>query len=396
MSWLNNKLNEAVSSAKKLTDEAVKRTQNAIETLPDIETLKEKGADAISSLQDIEINEVISGAKESAATAGDYVARGARAISGVDAYRSRQNAKKAKEEAEDILARTRKRMDEVRLLANSRLETFGTAKCEMLQSTVGRFIAIVKRLNNSVKVKEYDLAGCLNIKEKELEELETVEMNASTALKTAAIGGSMAAVAATGVPAAVTGAVSAMCAASTGTAISSLSGAAATNATLAWLGGGSIASGGGGVAAGTAVLGGLTFAATGIFALASMSIVATSFYSKKYTEAVKFLEDVKIWEAKALMGADMMTQVVKRSDELLSVTARLEARTIPVLDKLDDIADQFSTDNEEHLKTFQSAAILVKSMSELAQTPLIDDNGELSGESNLVMESTKKILNTRL
>ncbi len=43
-------------------------------------------------------------------------------------------------------------------------------------------------------------------------------------------------------------------AASTGTAISSLSGAAATNAALAWLGGGTLAAGGGGVAAGAAVV----------------------------------------------------------------------------------------------------------------------------------------------
>ncbi|WP_207346048.1 hypothetical protein [Arthrobacter sp. E3] len=42
--------------------------------------------------------------------------------------------------------------------------------------------------------------------------------------------------------------------ASTGTAISTLSGAAATNATLAWLGGGALAAGGGGTAAGTALL----------------------------------------------------------------------------------------------------------------------------------------------
>ncbi|UVJ40560.1 hypothetical protein [Arthrobacter sp. CJ23] len=42
--------------------------------------------------------------------------------------------------------------------------------------------------------------------------------------------------------------------ASTGTAISTLSGAAATNATLAWLGGGALAAGGGGTAAGSALL----------------------------------------------------------------------------------------------------------------------------------------------
>lgn len=42
--------------------------------------------------------------------------------------------------------------------------------------------------------------------------------------------------------------------ASTGTAISTLSGAAATNAALAWLGGGTLAVGGGGIAAGSALL----------------------------------------------------------------------------------------------------------------------------------------------
>lgn len=42
--------------------------------------------------------------------------------------------------------------------------------------------------------------------------------------------------------------------ASTGAAISSLSGAAATNAALAWLGGGALTAGGGGMAAGNALL----------------------------------------------------------------------------------------------------------------------------------------------
>jgi hypothetical protein len=44
------------------------------------------------------------------------------------------------------------------------------------------------------------------------------------------------------------------CADFTGTAIRILSGAAASNATLAWFGGGAMAAGGGGVAVGTVVL----------------------------------------------------------------------------------------------------------------------------------------------
>ncbi|MEZ9776864.1 hypothetical protein [Vibrio sp. 10N.261.54.A5] len=56
------------------------------------------------------------------------------------------------------------------------------------------------------------------------------------------------------------GIVSIIGSASTGTAISSLSGIAATNATLAWFGGGSLAAGGAGMAGGFWVLGGIVAA----------------------------------------------------------------------------------------------------------------------------------------
>lgn len=54
--------------------------------------------------------------------------------------------------------------------------------------------------------------------------------------------------------------------ASTGTAIGTLSGAAATNATLAWFGGGALAAGGAGMAGGTIVLGGIFLAPLVYFA----------------------------------------------------------------------------------------------------------------------------------
>lgn len=54
--------------------------------------------------------------------------------------------------------------------------------------------------------------------------------------------------------------VSVLGTASTGTAIATLSGAAATNATFAWFGGGALAAGGAGIAGGTALLGGVALA----------------------------------------------------------------------------------------------------------------------------------------
>ena len=77
--------------------------------------------------------------------------------------------------------------------------------------------------------------------------------------------------------------------ASTGTAISTLSGAAATNAALAWLGGGALAAGGGGMAAGEAFLGlagpvGWTIA--GISLLISGLLVWKSKSDKKRLEGI--------------------------------------------------------------------------------------------------------------
>ena len=60
--------------------------------------------------------------------------------------------------------------------------------------------------------------------------------------------------------------------ASTGTAISGLSGAAATNAALAWLGGGTLASGGGGIAAGAAIVGTVSTGGA-VIAIAGVGII---------------------------------------------------------------------------------------------------------------------------
>lgn len=78
-------------------------------------------------------------------------------------------------------------------------------------------------------------------------------------------------------------AISAWGTASTGTAIASLSGAAATNASLAFLGGGSIAAGGGGVALGSAILTG-GVAVVAIAGTAAVMIVYQCYDEHQETE----------------------------------------------------------------------------------------------------------------
>lgn len=110
-------------------------------------------------------------------------------------------------------------------------------------------------------------------------------------------------------------------AASTGTALTALSGVAAEAATLAWFGGGSVAAGGMGVAGGTAVLGGIV----AVPALAVMAVLAHSRASKdiaRYEQEMANLEKAMDDMLKLLLVIDIAEQ---RTNELLLVTAK--ART---------------------------------------------------------------------
>lgn len=84
--------------------------------------------------------------------------------------------------------------------------------------------------------------------------------------------------------------------ASTGTAIASLSGVAATNATLAWFGGGSLASGGLGMAGGMMVLGGLVagpILAVGGLLMAAKANANLAEAKAKYAETLVAIEKME-------------------------------------------------------------------------------------------------------
>lgn len=317
-------------------------------------------------------------------------------ISGIQAYEDRKKAKSAKEEADSLFEELNKENERRRLEANQILEEFGKVRLEALKTTVGVFLGYIKYLGHNFKEKEYEILSNIDIKPEQIKELESVEMNASNALGTLAASGSLAAAALSGVPSAVTWGVGAFATASTGTAISSLSGAAATNATLAWLGGGSIAAGGGGMAAGATVLAGITYASMGVLALASAGLISSAYYSKKYTEATEYLESVKEHQSKLQLGWELMNGINQRAKELKSLTLELQGRIESRLLYLEPLIFDFQNEDDYYLHTFQECAILVKSMSELSQTPIMDEQGNLNKESNLIINKTQKILNKNL
>ena len=123
---------------------------------------------------------------------------------------------------------------------------------------IERVEGYVNRLANSPKEFDKSVAQYrieVDRFDRTVQRLETEAIGSTKIAGTAGAVGSAA-----GVGAAALGPTAAMAVAttfgtaSTGTAISALSGAAATNAALAWLGGGAVAAGGGGMAAGKVLL----------------------------------------------------------------------------------------------------------------------------------------------
>ena len=139
----------------------------------------------------------------------------------------------------------------------SMLDKLGETMLNSWSNDIGEFIPLF----NSFKKVQVEKKGNINLKLKDkissprvMKNMQVASLKATEVLGTgvSALGaGALAGIASYG------GAMM-FASASTGTAIASLSGAAATNATLAALGGGAIAAGGGGMALGSAVLGAAT------------------------------------------------------------------------------------------------------------------------------------------
>ena len=317
-------------------------------------------------------------------------------VSGMQAIEDRRKSIKTREEADQLKADIEKTNEDIRDDLNETLEAFGKYRLEALSATVGKFLHCLEVMNQKSKVKEYEFLTEIDIQAEEVKEMEAIDMKASEALRTLAVGGGFAAVGIAGTPVIVTSAITALCTASTGTAISTLSGAAASNAVLAWLGGGTIAMSGGGVAAGTVVLGAITATATIGLAMVAVGTLASRFYSKKNTEAEAYLADVKVWAEQMQAGWTVIGGIKRKITELYDITDKLKTKSEGLLLKLESLAGDFDPNNNDHVKLFQQCAILAKSMSELAQTPILDDDGNLSEQVGLIAGKTEKILNSEL
>lgn len=140
---------------------------------------------------------------------------------------------------------------------NKKIEELGSLD-KWMYDLLNELQGLFDQIRNVPSEKQFEYEEQIRIKNHWKEQVEEIEKEydaavAKNAGKAVAGAGVGVAVAALG-PTAAMGVATTFGVASTGAAISSLNGIAATNAALAWLGGGTLAAGGGGVAAGEAFL----------------------------------------------------------------------------------------------------------------------------------------------
>lgn len=209
--------------------------------------------------------------------AGTGVVKGFGAMSDFDdAKNIGESACKRYEDAESSLQNSRNQ-------TNSEFEALGKVKVSIFNNQINHLVTAIKKSKNaSSKLKDFDVSISPD-ELKEMERLILTSLEIERGLGTGAVTGALAAWGAYG-------SVGLLATASTGTAISTLSGVAATNATLAWLGGGALSAGGFGMAGGTLALGGIVLGpalAVGGFMLASKA-------EKALTQAHEYRADVDI------------------------------------------------------------------------------------------------------
>ena len=281
--------------------------------------------------------------------------------------------KRAADRRRAALERYNERRTQVEMKAvttNKLLKAYGEQQRESLVNVVVRMRDFMLRHDKQVRESERLLVDGVDAESKQVPGLGRLDVDAM-ALVGAVLGSAATSVGAGVGVGALAGAVGS---ASTGTAISALSGVAAENALLAWLGGGSIAAGGGGMA-----LGGLAlrdFVALGP-ALLVGGFVAKGQGTRRVTKAKE--DEAKLSVATEELGVTeaQLKAVDSRVDELSSVLGKITGRAVAALDLLE--SEPF--DPPKHAKRFQGATRLVVAVRDIAAAPIINGAGDLTKES---------------
>lgn len=322
---------------------------------------------------------------------GVAAATGALGVGGtVKASIDTVNAHSINRDANEIVDDATQLLNAQRLACGNSLSHLGSEKLFVLNSGMTQFLDTFSKIKN-VDFKETE--GLDELSRLHIDEQDFAEMKSMVNFAGALAGGAIAGMAGGALTAfGAYGAAQALACASTGTAIAALHGVAATNATLAFFGGGSLAAGGLGMAGGVAVLGGLVAGP----ALMVMGLVtgnaAKKNLEKAYTNRAEAIEI-----AAQLNTASLQCETIRRRTYMFyNLLARLDTYFLPLIYKMEDIVktegDDYRVYCSESKKVIASCASVAITVKSVLDTPLLTDDGLLTDESESTATNIEEFL----
>ena len=321
--------------------------------------------------------------------AGFAVAAGFYGIKkGISAIRDRNSAREINDQAHKIYDDAKKSLELCRERTNGKLEVLGQQKLLLYKETLSPFVETFSRIKNV----NFDEKG---IPSDCLQEVSTEEMMEirELVLRMEEVTGGVVGSLATGTLTAVAtyGGVGLLASASTGTAIASLSGAASTSATLAWLGGGSLATGGFGMAGGVIVLGGIVIAPAllvGGLLLASKSRKQKETALSNLSKAEAAAESMRKVEA-------TVSAIGHKTSEVVSSLLKLQNF---MASKIADIRSLVDTNKNYALYTPAQKELILRSLAlavrtkNMSETPLLNEDGTVTEAISQELQKTENFL----
>lgn len=277
--------------------------------------------------------------------------------------------------ARDLIDTARPRLESQRVRTNAVIEDFGARKLRAFNGVIAEFLDTFGQLKN------VELDGACELDELNIGQMpsqalhglrEEYELLKNSGLGLGAGLGS-GAVLAFG---AYNGTML-LASASTGTVISTLSGAAATNATLAWLGGGSLAAGGFGVAGGTIILGSVVAGP----AIAVFGLVVGNKAEAELNAARSNMETARSFYEEVRLAADRLAAIQEVTTLANATFSRISSRLRRSIHALQTVIEQKGVDYQtfgdgDRATVLQSVkyAQLIKAMID---SPILDEKGQL-------------------
>lgn len=320
---------------------------------------------------------------------------------GIDAHSDNKEAKDLAQKAQKKFDGAKKTLEKAREKCTSDLESLGQLKFEIWDRQFGRFVTLFGQLRN---VEVVGTSKVEQLGSKAFSKEELAQMHKLSALASEVVGGGVTAIGSGAlVGMASYGGATMLASASTGSAISTLGGVAATNATLAWFGGGSLATGGLGVAGGTAVLGGLV--AAPVLAVGGMVLAAKA--RKNLAEARANLAKAKKAASEMRAATSLVEGIRKVAAQFLDVTVKLDERMTPALDSLENmivrrqkkwswlpwkVRVNFAKLSKTDQRIAHSAFLFAQTLKIVLEAPLLTQEGALSPSYPKVLEAGRDLI----